>query len=251
MNLWKSAVFITLACVCSCTPTPHQQTPLQLPTPAPPVIEQPTIPPLEALERDVLEEYRRKVSEALANQTDDKRLADRLHAFNTLIDELLAEAESLKARESELGDLERNRYAAVRELIDRTVKKREDEIDTAYRGHTVQFKDLDNFIIPAEALQELEAMRSEIRGVCRSQRTIVIVGFGCSMGKVAITQYVSELRADSVATWLQEKAGCKEGQIRDQGLGVEISKQNLATVDPAEVEPLLERSRHALLLLPR
>lgn len=217
----------------------------------PPPASEPEEPPLLVLEKDILEQYRVRVAQVLAQESDDKEFADRIKILNHLIEEMQREFAGLESRKDELEAQEQDRYRALASLLAKQRKKREEEIEASYRKHVVEFKKLNLFLIPPDAQQALQEMRGEIEEVCKSRRNLIILGFGCSKGPVEATERISGLRAQSVGDWLLANASCQRSDIFIQGLGVELPEADITAIDPLDLEPLLEASRHALLLMPK
>src|SRR5215212_732818 len=131
-------LIVTGTLACTKAPAPASA-PLAVPV-EPPPIAQPEEPPLAVLEKDILEQYRVRIAQALAQESDDKDFTEKLKILNRLIEEMQAEIAGLETRKPELGTSEKDRYSALVSLLAKQRKKRDEEIDASYRQHVVEFR---------------------------------------------------------------------------------------------------------------
>lgn len=202
---------------------------------------------LESLKK---KKKREKVVKSIINHTP----------HSTMKGELEKLEKSKEGKEVEISEISKGadidqeeKILKLQHEIDKIINEEYRIIEKEYEIKKVDFVTIDRTTIPEEEKKALKELTNDLINLCNSNKTIIIYGYGCFIGSEKKTMNISSLRAQIIADWITNNTNCLNTNIRHEGLGIYIKRDEVKPYVKSErqLRKILSASRHVEIFLPK
>jgi len=193
------------------------------------------------------------VIKTILKHTSNSELKEGLGILENEKEEKQKEIEKIKGSKGSLGINREEKITKMEQDIDRIIDEEYEAIKKDYKIIIIDFVELKNVKILEKKVEILKKLRPEFARLCRSNKTIIIYGFGCYLGNKKGIKNISNLRAKAIANWITKSTDCRDINIRYDGLGIYLTKEDIKPFNKKgkELNRILAESRHAEIFIPK